>query len=72
MPEKYLPKKKRKLLESSGKKKLPAVGTSDDWLNIQLSKEADKKRKEEKAAAKKKLQEEKKILAEKRKNFRRK
>ena len=49
------------------KKKLPAVGTGDEWLKVQLKKEDERKLKEEKAARKKlqrEIKEEIKKLAE--------
>ena len=44
----YLPKKKQNKLKATGKPKLPAVGTSDDWWRVQMKKEQQQKMKEEK------------------------
>ena len=57
LPEQYLPKNKRLKLEKTCKKKLPAAGTSDEW--VKFYEEKEKKRLEIKQ-----LQDEKKVLAD--------
>jgi len=66
MPTKYLPKKKRMKLEATGKSKLPAAGTSDAWLQMQLEK-GEKKRQlaEEKKKLDARMKEEKRKVDEK-------
>lgn len=69
LPTDYLPKKKRIKVESSGKPKLPAAATSDQWMQHHMEKENKRKVKEEKLQHRKKLQEEKKLLAEEKKKL---
>ena len=69
LPTQYLPKKGEYKWKKKGKKKVPAVGTSDEWLALQKEKEEKQKLKEEKAQQKKNLQDEKKQLAEERKKI---
>lgn len=56
LPEDHLSKKKRAKLNATGKSKLPAVGTSEEWWEVHLEKEEAKKMKEEQKAKKKLLQ----------------
>ncbi|XP_066590732.1 uncharacterized protein [Prorops nasuta] len=67
LPVDYLPTKKKAKLKASGKRKLPAAGTADEWWNYNMEKERQKKEKEEKLIQKKKLQQQKKELAEEKK-----
>ena len=60
MPVDFLPKKKKIKLEKSGKTKVPAVGTSDEFWKMINEKQEAKKIKQEKAEKKKLLQEKKK------------
>lgn len=69
LPIEYLPKKKKAKLAASGKPKLPAVGTSEEWWKIQMEKEQAQKLKQEQIAKKKLLREEKKKLAEEKKKY---
>ena len=63
LPYRYLPKKKKLKLEKSGKTKLPAAGSPDQWLKYHEEKEKELLIKEQKAVERKILQEEKRKLA---------